>query len=132
MHPVIGIQEKQRFDGRLRFYRYPECTIKKLFQRLMCFIKRSLGKDENGNIVVTKLESASMQKMANQTGGKYLEINTVSGSFNELITQLEQITANVTNERRVDVIENKYFYFLIIALFLLGIDVFFTVRTFQL
>ena len=89
-------------------------------------------KDENENIVVTKLESASMQKMASQTGGKYLEINTVSGSFNELITQLEQITANVTNERRVDVIENKYFYFLIIALFLLGIDVFFTVRTFQL
>ena len=89
-------------------------------------------KDENENIVVTKLESASMQKMASQTGGKYLEINTVSGSFNELITQLEQITANVTNERQVDVIENKYFYFLIIALFLLGIDVFFTVRTFQL
>ena len=89
-------------------------------------------KDENGDIVVTKLESTSMQKMANQTGGKYLEINTVSGSFNELITQLEQITANVTDERQVDVIANKYFYFLIIALFLLGIDVFFTVRTFQL
>jgi len=89
-------------------------------------------KDENGDIVVTKLESSSMQKMASQTDGKYLEINTVSGSFNELITQLEQITTNVTDERQVDVIANKYFYFLIIALFLLGIDVFFTVRTFQL
>ena len=89
-------------------------------------------KDENGDIVVTKLESASMQKMAAQTGGKYLEINTVSGSFNNLITQIDQMTANVTDERQVDVIANKYFYFLIIALFLLGIDVFFTVRTFQL
>ena len=89
-------------------------------------------KDENGDIVVTKLESASMQKMAAQTGGKYLEINTVSGSFNDLITQIDQMTANVTDERQVDVIANKYFYFLIIALFLLGIDVFFTVRTFQL
>ena len=89
-------------------------------------------KDENGDIVVTKLESAPLQKMADQTGGKYLEINTVSGSFNGLITQIDQMTANVTDERQVDVIANKYFYFLIIALFLLGIDVFFTVRTFQL
>jgi Ca-activated chloride channel homolog len=89
-------------------------------------------KDENGDIVVTKLEPAYLQKMASVTGGKYLEINTVSGSFNELIIQLEQITANVVDDRQVDVIANKYFYFLIIALFLLGIDVFFTVRTFQL
>ena len=89
-------------------------------------------KDKNGDIVVTKLESVSMKKMVTQTGGRYLEINTVSGSFNELITHFEQIAANVIDESQVDVIANKYFYFLIIALFLLGIDVFFTVRTFQL
>ena len=89
-------------------------------------------KDENGDIVVTKLEAISLQKMASLAAGKYLEINTVSGSFNELIAQLERITASIVDERNVDVISNKYFYFLIIALFLLGIDVFFTVRTFQL
>ena len=89
-------------------------------------------KDENGDIVVTKLESKSLRKIASLSGGKYLEINTVSGSFNNLIIQVEQIVANVINEQQVDVIANKYFYFLIIALFLLGIDVFFTVRTFQL
>ncbi len=89
-------------------------------------------KDENGDIVVTKLESVSLQKMSSQSGGKYLEINTISGSFNELIIQLDQITESITDESQVDVISNKYFYFLIIALFLLGIDVFFTVRTFQL
>jgi Ca-activated chloride channel homolog len=94
--------------------------------------ENNFKKDENGDIVVTKLESTYLQKMASLTGGKYLEINTVSGSFNELITQLEQITANVSDELQVDVIANKYFYFLIIALFLLGIDVFFTVSTFQL
>ena len=89
-------------------------------------------KDENGDIVVTKLEPNSLKKMASQTNGKYLEINTVSGSFKELIIKLEQITTSVIDERQVNVIANKYFYFLIIALFLLGIDVFFTVRTFQL
>ena len=89
-------------------------------------------KDENENIIVTKLESAVLRKMATETGGKYLEINTVSGSFNDLISKVEDIKANVSDERQVDVIANKYFYFLIIALFLLGLDVFFTVRTFQL
>jgi Ca-activated chloride channel homolog len=89
-------------------------------------------KDKNGDIVVTKLESTSLQKMATITGGKYLEINTVSGSFNDLIVQVEQIAANVIDESQVDVLANKYFYFLMVALFLLGIDVFFTVRTFQL
>ena len=89
-------------------------------------------KDENGDIVVTKLVTASLRKMAAEMKGKYFEINTVSGSFNELILQVEQIEANVLDERQVDVIANKYFYFLIIALFLLGIDVFFTVSTFQL
>lgn len=94
--------------------------------------ENNFQKDENGNIVVTKLESNSLKKMASQANGKYLEINTVSDSFNDLITQVEQITAKAIDERQVDVIANKYFYFLIIALFLLGIDVFFTVRTFQL
>jgi len=89
-------------------------------------------KDADGNIVITKLDASSMKKIASETRGKYLEINAVSGSFNDLISQVEKITSNLIDERQIDVIANKYFYFLIIALFLLGIDIFFTVRTFQL
>ena len=89
-------------------------------------------KDADGNIVITKLEPALMKKIASETRGKYLEIKTVSNSFNDLINQVEEITSNLIDERQIDVIANKYFYFLIIALFLLGIDVFFTVSTFEL
>jgi Ca-activated chloride channel homolog len=89
-------------------------------------------KDEDGNIVVTKLETKFLKRIASKMQGKYLEISTISNSFNELITEVEQIASNVIDERQVDVIANKYFYFLIIALFLLGVDVFFTIRTFQL
>lgn len=92
----------------------------------------SFRKDADGNIIITRLEPALMKKIASETRGKYLEIKTVSNSFNDLINQVEEITSNLIDERQIDVIENKYFYFLIIALFLLGIDVFFTVRTFQL
>ena len=89
-------------------------------------------KDMNGNIIVTKLEVKLLKKISQETGGKYLEINSISGSFNDLITEIEQVRSTLINQRQVDVIANKYFYFLIIALFLLVIDVFFTVRTFQL
>jgi Ca-activated chloride channel homolog len=89
-------------------------------------------KDINGNIIVTKLEANLMRKICQITKGKYLEINSISGSLNDLITEVEQIKSSTTGKHVVDVIANKYFYFLIIALFLLAIDVFFTVRTFQL
>ena len=92
----------------------------------------NLKKDADGNNIITKLDATSMKKIASETRGKYLEINTVSNSFNDLINHVEEITSNLIDERQIDVIENKYFYFLIIALFLLGLDVFFTVRTFQL
>ena len=92
----------------------------------------SFKKDADGNVVITKLGATLMKKIASETRGEYLEIKTVSNSFNDLINQVEEITSKLIDERQIDVIANKYFYFLIIALFLLGIDVFFTVRTFQL
>ncbi|MEA5457514.1 VWA domain-containing protein [Arcicella sp. LKC2W] len=93
---------------------------------------KSFKKDKDGNIVVTKLETATLKKLAAETKGNYLEIKSVSESINELIMRVENIETDLVDERQIDVIANKYFYFLIIALFLLGIDVFFTVRTFQL
>ena len=89
-------------------------------------------KDKDGNIIVTKLDNNLLKKISQETGGKYLEINSITGSFNNLITEVEQVVSNLIDARQVDVISNKYFYFLIIALFLLAIDVFLSVRTFQL
>jgi Ca-activated chloride channel homolog len=89
-------------------------------------------KDNNGNVVVTKLESGNLKNLASTTRGEYFEISTLSDSFNELIKSVDNLEDNLIDERQIEVIANKYFYFLIIALFLLGIDVFFTIRTFQL
>ena len=89
-------------------------------------------KDKDGNIIVTKLDNNLLKKISQETGGKYLEINSITGSFNDLITEVEQVVSNLIDTRQVNVISNKYFYFLIIALFLLAIDVFLSVRTFQL
>lgn len=89
-------------------------------------------KDRDGNIIITKLDNISLKKITSEAKGKYLEINNISGSLTELITEIDQIKSTFLNNQQINVSTNKYFYFLIIAVFLLGIDVFFTVRTFQL
>ena len=88
--------------------------------------------DADGNVIVTKLESTGLQKIAAETRGSYVELSDVSASFAGLIEQVEEISTNLIDQRQVNVIGNKYAYFLLLALFLIGLDVFFTIRTFRL
>lgn len=94
--------------------------------------ENTFKKDSDGNIVITKLDNSLLKKITNEAKGKYLEISNISNSLTELITEINLITSTISSNQQINVAVNKYFYFLIIALFLLGIDVFFTVRTFQL
>ncbi|MFC0183701.1 Ca-activated chloride channel family protein [Pseudarcicella hirudinis] len=89
-------------------------------------------KDSEGNTVITRLESESLKKIASDGRGEYFEINSTQDNFTELIARIEQISNNLIDQKEVLVTANKYFYFLIFALFLMCIDVFFAVRTFQL
>ncbi len=89
-------------------------------------------KDADGNVVVSKLESNNLRRIAIETNGAYVELSDVSASFAGLIEQVEQISANLIDQRQVNVTANKYMYFLFVALFLIGLDVFFTIRTFRL
>lgn len=91
-----------------------------------------LIKDAEGNIVLTKLNNVLLKKVSSEAKGKYFEINSISNSLTEMMTAMNQIKRTYSNGQELNVATNKYFYFLIIALFLLAIDVFFTVRTFQL
>jgi Ca-activated chloride channel homolog len=88
--------------------------------------------DAEGKIVLTKINSSLLKKVSAEANGKYIEISDISNSLTDMITEMNQIKRTFSHEQEINVATNKYFYFLIIALFLLGIDVFFTVRTFQL
>lgn len=94
--------------------------------------ENGLIKDAEGNIVLTKLNNVLLKKVSSEAKGKYFEINSISNSLTEMMTAMNQIKRTYSNGQELNVATNKYFYFLIIALFLLAIDVFFTVRTFQL
>jgi len=90
---------------------------------------RTLKTDRNGNPVVSKLNAESLKKVANQTGGKYFEINESGNDVSRLINTIRKIEGQVRESRLVDVSANRYFYFLLAALLLLAVDVLLSVRT---
>lgn len=85
--------------------------------------------DRQGNTVVTKLDSRSLQSLASRTGGEYFEINETKNDVSRLINTISRIEGELRDTRFVDVSANRYYYFLLIALFLLMIDFMINVKT---
>ncbi len=79
-------------------------------------------KDNEGNDVITKLNSNSLEETASYTGGKYFEISNEMSQTDNLISEIVNIKGDYIESKTVDVTENKYFYFLFSALILMLID----------
>ncbi|WKN32520.1 VWA domain-containing protein [Porifericola rhodea] len=85
--------------------------------------------DQEGNVVVTKLESGSLQQLADETGGKYFEINNRRDDSSRLINAISQIEGELRDSRQVDTSSNKYIYFLVAGAILFAIDHLFKFKT---
>jgi len=85
--------------------------------------------DRQGNVVVSKLNSKSLQALATKTGGRYFEINETRNDVSRLINTVGKIEGELMDARFVDVTANKYYYFLMAALALLVLDVLLNVKT---
>lgn len=90
---------------------------------------RSYKTDKSGNVVVTKLEAASLRTLARKTGAQYFEINENRNDVSRLINTIDKIEGQMRDARFVDVSANQYFYFLLAALILLTLDVLLNVKT---
>jgi Ca-activated chloride channel homolog len=88
--------------------------------------------DNQGNVVVTKLNAESLRSLASKTGGQYFEINETRNDVSRLITTVSRIEGELMDARLVDVTANKYYYFLFAALMLLIIDILITVKTIKI
>lgn len=85
--------------------------------------------DRQGNTVITRLDSRSLQSLASRTGGQYFEINETKNDVSRLINTISRIEGELRDTRFVDVSANRYHYFLLIALILLLVDVMVNVKT---
>jgi len=89
-------------------------------------------RDNNGQIVRSRLNAAFLTGLSKQTNGRYVQADPDGRYLDELIQTLRGLRSAVTDETQVAVATNKYYYFLIAAVVLLALDLIVTVRTFRL
>ena len=85
-------------------------------------------KDKDGKEVITKLNSTSLKKIANETKGKYFEISNQKNQINGMIYEIKEIKGDLIDSKFMDVTKNKYFYFLFVALILMSMDFLFNFK----
>jgi Ca-activated chloride channel homolog len=97
-------------------------------------IPRGRGKltDEQGKEVITRLNREGLKRLAIKTGGKYYEISDGINEIGKLINSINKIEGELKDTRQVDASSNKFMFFLIPALILAILDVFFTSRTIRI
>jgi len=88
----------------------------------------SFKKDKDGKEVITKLNSTSLKKIANETKGKYFEISNQINQINGMIYEIKEIKGDLIDSKFMDVTKNKYFYFLFVALMLMSMDFLFNFK----
>ena len=94
--------------------------------------QNSVLKDEDGESVITRLQESAIENLVQQTQGREYRIDNNTNELSAMIRDINSIEGQVIDRRRVAVVSNKYYYFLIIALGLLILDLLITVRTFRL
>ena len=88
--------------------------------------------DKNGNEVISQLNSSSLESLADITGGEYFEINESRNDVSRLINAINNVEGEMRDTKQVDATQNRYFYFLGLALLLMVMDVLFSVKLIKL
>lgn len=95
-------------------------------------IRTGFKRDQSGNEVVSKLNSGSLEDLADDTGGEYFEINESRNDTERLINAINRVEGEMREAKKVDSTQNRYFYFLGAALLLMVLDVLFSVKLIKL
>jgi Ca-activated chloride channel family protein len=85
-------------------------------------------RDNNNNIVLTKLDESTLQKIANQGNGKYYLSSGYQNELDLIYSDLSKIEKSEFGSKRITDYEDKYYYFLFPAVLLLIIEFFITDR----
>ena len=87
-------------------------------------IVKSYKKDEKGEVVITKLNSDLLKKLADQSKGKYIEGEITNDVVDEIISQLKEMDKKEFEAKEFTSFKDQFQWFLAISLFLILIDSF--------
>lgn len=76
-------------------------------------------RDENGDVVTTRLDEATLQMIARQTGGRYLRVTPGENELDRLTDEIADMGGREFEARQVTQYEEQFQIFLGFALFLL-------------
>ena len=85
-------------------------------------------KDRNGKEVVSKINVTSLVDIADNTNGKYFEISESRNDTQRLISAINNVEGELRESKKIDVTQNRYFYFLSLAFALVLLDLLLSVR----
>lgn len=89
----------------------------------------NLKTNQQGLIVLSKLNPKQLKSLASKTGGQYFEINETKNDVSRLINTISKIEGELRDARFIDVTANKYFYFLALAAIFLVLDILINITT---
>ena len=81
-------------------------------------------KDENGNVVLTKLDASILQEIASAGNGQYFHGSNYEDQLNDIYNDLSKLEKTEFGVKKVTDYEDRFYYFLIPALILLVLEFF--------
>ena len=78
--------------------------------------------DENGDMVVSKLDEKMLQEIASTTGGAYVRATKQSIGLKEIVDRLKELDESDLATTRFEAFDEQFQYPLVVALLLLLIE----------
>lgn len=85
-------------------------------------------RNQEGEVVTTKLQSEPLIKLAELTNGQYYEVNDRVSEVSRLVNAINNIEGELRESKTIDVTANKYIYPLVLALILILLDALITIK----
>ncbi|HEY6906700.1 MAG TPA: VWA domain-containing protein [Ignavibacteriaceae bacterium] len=85
-------------------------------------------KDEDGNIVLTKLDDETLRKIASAGDGKYFQASTYDDYLDRIYSDLSSLEKSEFGVRKVTDYEDRFYYFLAPAIIFLLVEFFMSDR----
>ncbi len=79
-------------------------------------------KDRSGQVVITKLDEITLEKIALQTGGKYFRASSGEDELDKIYKDIDSMDKKELGSLKFSQFEDRYQYFVVIGLLLLVIE----------